>query len=48
MARAIIAVADDPLAREAAVARSQGVVRDAAWERESQRYITIVEGLSRR
>jgi glycosyltransferase involved in cell wall biosynthesis len=45
MAAAIIGWADDPLAREAAIARTQHVVRDAAWEREAERYVAIVEGL---
>ena len=45
MADAIIAWVDDPLAREAAVARTQDVVRDAAWEREAERYVAIVEEL---
>jgi glycosyltransferase involved in cell wall biosynthesis len=45
MAHAILAVADDPLAREAAVARSQGVVRDAAWEREAVPYLALVDHL---
>ena len=33
--------------REAAVARMRHVVRDAAWEREAERYVAIVERLSR-
>jgi glycosyltransferase involved in cell wall biosynthesis len=45
MARAILAVADDPLGREAAVARSQDVVRDAAWEREAVPYLAVVDHL---
>lgn len=45
MAEAIIVWADDPLAREAAVARTQDIVRDAAWEREAERYVAVVEDL---
>ena len=48
MAAAIVALADDPLGREAAVARTADVVRDAAWEREAERYVAIVERLARR
>jgi hypothetical protein len=43
MADAIAHIADDPLAREAAVARTAAIVRGAAWEREAQRYLAIVE-----
>jgi glycosyltransferase involved in cell wall biosynthesis len=45
LARAIIAIADDPLGRDAAVERSQDVVRDAAWEREAMRYLAVVDRL---
>jgi glycosyltransferase involved in cell wall biosynthesis len=48
MARAIISLADDPSGREAAVALTQGVVRDAAWEHEAERYVAIIDGLARR
>ena len=47
MAAAILALADDPLGREAAIARMRDVVRDAAWEREAERYVAIVERLAR-
>ena len=47
MAAAILALADDPPGREAAVARMRDVVRDAAWEREAERYVAIVERLAR-
>ena len=47
MAAAILALADDPPGREAAVARTRDVVRDAAWEREAERYVAIVERLAR-
>ena len=46
MAAAIFALADDPLGRETAVARMRDVVRDAAWEREAERYVAIVERLA--
>ncbi len=46
MAAAILALADDPLDREAAVALMRDVVRDAAWEREAERYVAIVERLA--
>jgi glycosyltransferase involved in cell wall biosynthesis len=45
MAAAILAIADDPPGREAAVERTRAVVRDAAWEHEAERYVAIVEGL---
>jgi glycosyltransferase involved in cell wall biosynthesis len=45
MADAIARIADDPLAREATVARTAILVRDAAWEREAERYLAIVEAL---
>ena len=45
MAAAIAALADDPVAREAAVARTAALVRDAAWEAESVAYLAIVERL---
>ena len=47
MAAAILALADDPLVRDAAIAGIRDVVRDAAWEREAQRYVAIVDRLSR-
>ena len=47
MAAAILALADDPLVREAADRRMRDVVRDAAWEREAERYVAIVERLAR-
>jgi glycosyltransferase involved in cell wall biosynthesis len=47
MARAIVALADDPFGRAAAIDGSQAVVRDAAWEREAERYARIVDGLAR-
>ena len=47
MAAAILALADDPLRREAAIARMRDVVHEAAWEREAERYVAIVERLAR-
>ena len=47
MARAIVAIADDPFGRAAAIDGSQDVVRDAAWEREAERYVAIVDRLAR-
>lgn len=45
MAGAILSFADDPLAREAAVARTRKIVDASAWERESVGYVALVEGL---
>jgi glycosyltransferase involved in cell wall biosynthesis len=45
MAGAILGFADDPIAREAAVTRMEALVRDAAWDVESVRYLEIVERL---
>lgn len=42
---AILTLVDHPVAREAAVARTEAVVRDAAWERESIHYLEIIEAL---
>jgi hypothetical protein len=36
----------DPLAREVAVARTSEVVRELAWERESERYVALVDRLA--
>jgi glycosyltransferase involved in cell wall biosynthesis len=47
LAGAIVALADDPIRRAEAVDGTQDVVRDAAWEREAERYVRIVDGLSR-
>jgi glycosyltransferase involved in cell wall biosynthesis len=47
MAAAIIDLADHPIRRAEAVDGSQDVVRDAAWEREAERYVAIVGRLSR-
>jgi glycosyltransferase involved in cell wall biosynthesis len=47
MAAAIIDLADHPIRRAEAVDGSQDVVREAAWEREAERYVAIVDRLSR-
>lgn len=46
LAAAILALADDPVARLDAVTRTADVVRAASWERESERYLALVEGLA--
>lgn len=46
LASSIEAIVDDPTGRAAAVARTLDIVRDRAWERESSRYIAIVERLA--
>ena len=48
MAEAIVALADHPIRRAEAVDGSRDVVRDAAWEREAERYVALVDRLSRR
>jgi len=47
MAAEIAAFADDPVAREAAVERTLGRVRELAWEREAERYVALVDRLAR-
>ena len=47
MAAEILAIVDDPLAREAAVERTFAIVREHSWEREAERYIALVERLAR-
>jgi glycosyltransferase involved in cell wall biosynthesis len=39
---------DDPLAREASVAKAAGVIRSLAWEREAERYVALVDRLAQR
>ena len=46
MARAILAIADDPLAREAAVTRTAAIVAGSAWERVSRGYLDLVDRLT--
>jgi glycosyltransferase involved in cell wall biosynthesis len=48
MAEAIVALADNPIHRAEVVDGSQVVVREAAWEREAERYVALVDRLSRR
>ncbi|HEU5205211.1 MAG TPA: glycosyltransferase family 4 protein [Candidatus Limnocylindrales bacterium] len=48
MAEAIVALADHPIRRAEAVDGSRDVVRAAAWEREAERYVALVDRLSRR
>ncbi len=43
MATEIAILADDPSAREAAVRRTDEIVAAAAWERESVRYLALLE-----
>jgi len=47
LAAAIAALADDPAGREAAVERTLVRVRELAWEREAERYVALVDRLSR-
>jgi glycosyltransferase involved in cell wall biosynthesis len=46
-AGAIIGLIDDPARREDAVERARAVVLATAWERESERYVALVERLAR-
>jgi glycosyltransferase involved in cell wall biosynthesis len=47
MARAILAIVDDPLAREASVERTAAIVAERAWDREAAGYLALVDGLAR-
>jgi len=47
LATGILRLVDDPLAREAVVARTIELVREASWERESERYLALIERLAR-
>ncbi len=47
MAAAVTALVDDAPTREAAVARTTALVEELAWERVSERYLALVEGLAR-
>lgn len=47
MAEAILAFADEPVAREAAVAHTAQIVKAGAWEHEAQGYLALVERLIR-
>jgi glycosyltransferase involved in cell wall biosynthesis len=46
MATAIVAIADDPLAREAAVAKTATVVEAGSWEHEATGYLALVQQLT--
>ena len=48
MADAILAFADDPEARDAAVAATAEIVRTGSWEHESKGYLALVERLIER
>jgi glycosyltransferase involved in cell wall biosynthesis len=48
LARAILAVIDDPAARDASVVRTRERIAGLAWERESERYVALVDRLARR
>jgi glycosyltransferase involved in cell wall biosynthesis len=45
MAAAILTFADDPIAREAAVAGTAEIVRAGSWEREAEGYLSLVDRL---
>jgi glycosyltransferase involved in cell wall biosynthesis len=45
MSAAILALVDDPLAREAAIERTSGIVRESAWEHAARGYLALVDGL---
>lgn len=45
MADAILAFADDPFAREAAIARTAEIVRAGSWEHEAEAYLAVVQRL---
>jgi glycosyltransferase involved in cell wall biosynthesis len=47
MAAAIVGLADDPKAREAAVARGATIVEAGSWEHEAPAYVALVEELIR-
>jgi glycosyltransferase involved in cell wall biosynthesis len=47
LAGAILSLVDDPAARDARVARTGDTVRERSWERESVRYLDLIERLAR-
>ena len=47
LAAAIVAVVDDPEARDAAVAATMAIVRERSWEHEAITYVRLVEDLLR-
>jgi len=48
MAAAILRLVDEPLEREARVAKTAARVRERSWETESRTYLALIEGLIRR
>ncbi|HEX5149643.1 MAG TPA: hypothetical protein VFW02_11215, partial [Candidatus Limnocylindrales bacterium] len=46
LAAALVRLVDEPEVREARVARALARVRDLGWERESVRYLALVERLA--
>ena len=48
MAAAILRLVDEPLEREARVAKTAARVRERSWETESRTYLSLIEGLIRR
>ena len=47
LAQAVLGIVDEPLAREANVERTAGIVADRAWDREAAGYIALVDALAR-
>ena len=47
LAAAIAVIADDPAARNRAVAATLGIVRERSWEHEAVGYVQLVEELLR-
>jgi glycosyltransferase involved in cell wall biosynthesis len=47
LAAAIVAIVDDPVARDAAVAATLAIVRERSWEHEAITYVGLVEHLLR-
>ena len=45
MADAILAIADDPTARDTAIAHTAEIVKAGSWEREAEGYLALVERL---
>jgi glycosyltransferase involved in cell wall biosynthesis len=48
LAAELLALVDDPRARDAAVERTLAIVREAAWEHEAERYVALVDRLAPR
>ncbi len=47
LARVVARLADDPLEREARIARTAARVSELGWDREGARYVALIEGLAR-